>query len=248
MAQVRTVCIGQEIDVWVLGRTRIRFQVGMNTLISSNTILAQLLFTVSTDPPDANSAVLLTTNTEISIAPKIRPKPTNKKSAPTPVTIPNASDKGLQVKPTNGITQSGEAAKVALRALPSRLVNHGYNFTEGSPCALISPWTFAKITGNQALPHAILSTMRATARVRRLRPPFQAPSLQSESRSALTPEASKILTGLQENGTKKASEPIPTSTVPLVASEFVPEGHVVCLNLPGVSDWNIVVCVSFLGA
>lgn len=28
LAQVRAACVDQEIDVWVLGRTRIRFRVG----------------------------------------------------------------------------------------------------------------------------------------------------------------------------------------------------------------------------
>jgi hypothetical protein len=33
LAQVRTVCAGQEIDVWVLGRTRVRFRIGKTSLL-----------------------------------------------------------------------------------------------------------------------------------------------------------------------------------------------------------------------
>ncbi|KAL1746204.1 P-loop containing nucleoside triphosphate hydrolase protein [Schizophyllum fasciatum] len=52
LSQVRVAKVGQEIDVWVLGRTRVRLLVG------------------SLDVSSKTNAALLTTDTEISIAPK----------------------------------------------------------------------------------------------------------------------------------------------------------------------------------
>ncbi|KAF8893894.1 P-loop containing nucleoside triphosphate hydrolase protein [Infundibulicybe gibba] len=53
LSQVRVAKVDQEIDVWVLGRTRVRLKV------------------VNIDPPSKTNALLLTTNTEVSIAPKL---------------------------------------------------------------------------------------------------------------------------------------------------------------------------------
>ncbi|KAJ7076895.1 P-loop containing nucleoside triphosphate hydrolase protein [Mycena belliarum] len=52
LSQVRVAKIGQEIDMWVLGRTRVRLRV------------------VGIEPESKGNALLLTTNTEVSIAPK----------------------------------------------------------------------------------------------------------------------------------------------------------------------------------
>ncbi|EEB98281.1 hypothetical protein MPER_02239, partial [Moniliophthora perniciosa FA553] len=60
LSQVRVARINQEIDVWVLGRTRVRLKV------------------VSLDPQTKDSALLLSTNTEVSIAPKAHKRPPRK--------------------------------------------------------------------------------------------------------------------------------------------------------------------------
>ncbi|KAA1470710.1 AAA-domain-containing protein [Dentipellis sp. KUC8613] len=62
LSQVRVAAPGQEIDVWAMGRTRIRLRVE------------------SLNPSDAK-ALLLTTDTEVSIAPKTRRTPPAKAAA-----------------------------------------------------------------------------------------------------------------------------------------------------------------------
>lgn len=56
LSQVRVAFVGQEIDVWVLGRTRVRLKV------------------VSVAPSTSGKALLVATGTELSIAPKTRNK------------------------------------------------------------------------------------------------------------------------------------------------------------------------------
>ncbi|KAJ3929049.1 MAG: P-loop containing nucleoside triphosphate hydrolase protein [Lentinula lateritia] len=53
LSQVRVAKVGQEINVWVLGRTRVRLKI------------------VSLAPQAKNDALLLSTNTEVSISPKL---------------------------------------------------------------------------------------------------------------------------------------------------------------------------------
>ncbi|KZO93941.1 AAA-domain-containing protein [Calocera viscosa TUFC12733] len=65
LSQVRVAPVGQEVDVWVLGRTRIRFRIESIT--------------------PKHTVALLANDTEVSIAPKSRSKAT---SAPAPTPVP----------------------------------------------------------------------------------------------------------------------------------------------------------------
>jgi peroxin-1 len=201
------------------------------------------LRTVSTDPPDANSAVLLSTNTEISIAPKPRSKlgASTTKQSIVPIT-PLNEDK-VATPQSSGTTRKTEltrGSKVALRALPSNLVDHRHN---GPACVLVAPATFARITKQQP-PLSSKSTRCYFVTIRRLQPPFSMPSTQPENRAAATPaigQQDKMANGLQLGGGKQpdTATRIPPSI--LLWSNSVPEEHIVCVDAaPGVSDWDIV--------
>ncbi|KZP06536.1 PEX-1N-domain-containing protein [Athelia psychrophila] len=97
LGQVRVAKIGQEIDVWVLGRTRVRLRV------------------VSLDPPSKADALLLTTNTEVHIAPKLRNAgPTAPKKAQTATSTQE-----------NALGPAAKAPSTILRVLPAALHNIG---------------------------------------------------------------------------------------------------------------------------
>ncbi|KAJ7782814.1 P-loop containing nucleoside triphosphate hydrolase protein [Mycena metata] len=91
LSQVRVAKTGQEIDVWVLGRTRVRLRV------------------VSVEPETKGNALLLTTNTEVSIS----PKPHAKKAPPRQLNgVPNG------VPPTT-TTAASTSAKDASTSHPT---------------------------------------------------------------------------------------------------------------------------------
>ncbi|KAI0070853.1 AAA-domain-containing protein [Panus rudis PR-1116 ss-1] len=100
LSQVRVAAINQEIDVWVLGRTRVRLKV------------------VSLEPSNKGKALLLTTSTEVSIAPKTRNAPLTNGTSST-------SSKPI-VKPVSATTiTSSDASEhptqpLVFRTLPAR--------------------------------------------------------------------------------------------------------------------------------
>ncbi|KZT58647.1 AAA-domain-containing protein [Calocera cornea HHB12733] len=75
LSQVRVAPVGQEVDVWVLGRTRIRFRIESIT--------------------PKHTVALLANETEVAIAPKSRSKPS---AAPQPAPAPKLME---PVKPTS---------------------------------------------------------------------------------------------------------------------------------------------------
>ncbi|KIJ64352.1 hypothetical protein HYDPIDRAFT_90732 [Hydnomerulius pinastri MD-312] len=121
LSQVRVAKIGQEIDVWVLGRTRVRLTV------------------VSLEPSTKGNAALLTTDTEVSIAPKAHRRQKAVQSA-RPIASPD--DAAKEPKPS--------FPETVLRVLPSRLIEPispspaSYNRPE--TLAYIHPHTFSLLT------------------------------------------------------------------------------------------------------
>ncbi|KAF7970317.1 hypothetical protein HWV62_24390 [Athelia sp. TMB] len=128
LGQVRVARVGQEIDVWVLGRTRVRLRV------------------VSIDPHSKSDALLLTTNTEVSIAPKLRSTtstPASKKAAGSSfaTTASTASSKEKSAEATTPFH--------ILRVLPPsiiHLVTDSAAYTRPEPIALTSKATFDILT------------------------------------------------------------------------------------------------------
>ncbi|KAI6138774.1 P-loop containing nucleoside triphosphate hydrolase protein [Pisolithus tinctorius] len=119
LSQVRVAKVGQEIDVWVLGRTRVRLKV------------------VSVQPSTKSDAALLTTNTEVSIAPK---------------THQRGKAVARQV-PTQDESKQPKLPETVLRILPSRLLEDisppDQEYTETAPLAYIHPFTFSILAGTK---------------------------------------------------------------------------------------------------
>ncbi|CAE6412288.1 unnamed protein product [Rhizoctonia solani] len=104
LGQVRAVAVGQEISVWALGRSRVQFRV------------------VSIKPE--GQAVLLGPDTEVAIAPKVRPPPkpsgaqSKKPSSSEPSELPANQDSPIKAT---------DSAPLPLRALPARLLPSSIN-------------------------------------------------------------------------------------------------------------------------
>ncbi|KAL1943757.1 hypothetical protein VTO73DRAFT_4202 [Trametes versicolor] len=141
LSQVRVAVVGQEIDVWVLGRTRVRLNV------------------VSLEP-SAGKALLLTASTEVSIAPKVRSKTKGAKAG----TDAKAAQKAAPL--ANGVNgdhaPSPEKKSVSglsrtLRLLPKRMLvgaPQAHSVSDGSetPIAYVSYTTLAANPARESEP------------------------------------------------------------------------------------------------
>ncbi|KAG1750462.1 P-loop containing nucleoside triphosphate hydrolase protein [Suillus paluster] len=127
LSQVRVANVGQEIDVWVLGRTRVRLRI------------------VALDTP-ATTAALLTTDTEVSIAPKSHRKSKLETKASSSTSIEPGTVPSTQDKPSY--------PSEILRALPARLVNFPESIIprDGKTRAYIHPCTLSLLTGTRYIP------------------------------------------------------------------------------------------------
>jgi len=232
--------IGQEIDVWVLGRTRVRLKVGtLNIFILINDSLT--FFTVSLDPQPKNNALLLSTNTEVSIAPKLHSrqqkalsKSTSKDNSSSSNGVPITASSSAKSKPTlNTISQT-------LRVLPRRVLSlqtPTYNGTE--ILGYVSPRTFANLFPSI---EPGTTTYRKVV-YRRLQPPSDPSESQSGQEPALP--APKVLNPGEKE--KDKSEPVSESDDVFICSTAgIVEQHIVFPNLPkDVEEWDLVRYVRF---
>ncbi|KAG1809269.1 P-loop containing nucleoside triphosphate hydrolase protein [Suillus variegatus] len=123
LSQVRVANVGQEINVWVLGRTRVRLRI-----VSLDTSV---------------TAALLTTDTEVSIAPKSHRK---SKAETKSTSLEHGTVVSTQDKPSY--------PSEILRVLPARLVNvpETTNLRDAKTRAYIHPYTLSLLTGTQYIP------------------------------------------------------------------------------------------------
>lgn len=231
LSQVRVANINQEIDVWVLGRTRVRLRVGKSIIPNFSTHF-KLCISVSLDPSDKGKALLLTTSTEVSIAPKTRAKPqasqNNGAKSPVPkekgaipsVPAPSRPKKNTQI----------------LRSLPIRSVPLLKIFSSiDDSLAYVSRATFLELTGRVG--QVELQTHRAE--IKRIRPPVD----PSGTPGAPVPAAPSV-TKLLNSQTKEEEKPKSDLSVLLVTSDQVPDRHILLSNsVDGVEDFDLVRCV-----
>ncbi|CDO70672.1 hypothetical protein BN946_scf184761.g10 [Trametes cinnabarina] len=226
LSQVRVAVVGQEIDVWVLGRTRVRLNV------------------VSLEPP-TGKALLLTTSTEVSIAPKVRSK-----SKPTKAAPKSSSKTATAVNGVNGHSASAVAKEAArpsrtLRLLPKRVLeNSRQDVLNGSdaPLAYVSFKTLASLN---AWP-SVSSPPRAwRASVRRAAPPAS-PDQEPRGASAVSQPVARVLKPNGEASSSKVasveSDATQNEVIVLWSPDVpVPDGHVAlsegCEN---AEDWDLV--------
>ncbi|KAL1723778.1 P-loop containing nucleoside triphosphate hydrolase protein [Schizophyllum commune] len=215
LSQVRVAKVGQEIDVWVLGRTRVRLLVG------------------SLDVSSKSNAALLTTDTEISIAPKPhrRGAHTSKGRAPAEPSSFDVPSK-LQAHPKSTV----------LRVLPSRLSAPAPEYTGPELLGYVSKATFRKLDGASGSPAAASELPAGTykkARVKRLSPPVD--PLAGPSTSSEAAPAPRILSAGKEASTEEKKSEDDAEVVYVGILDGIPDRSIVLPMLThGIEEWDMV--------
>jgi len=222
LSQVRVAKVGQEIDVWVLGRTRVR------------------LLVVSLAPSTKGNAALLTTDSEVSIAPKMHARRKAAGGAPSSTSQDGAAKKDP--------AKSSLPATV-LRVLPTRLIERfspsSARYNRPEILAYIHPWTFSNLAQSRYPMKEDMKDVFLMFSYRLLEPPqnpLEPP--RNANANAETPEpVAQVLHpgGKSEHAAvDQTSSNVPTETFLLVGwSDQVLESHVYFpYGLEGVGDWH----------
>ncbi|KAH7882751.1 P-loop containing nucleoside triphosphate hydrolase protein [Phlebopus sp. FC_14] len=210
LSQVRVAKVGQEIDVWVMGRTRVRLTV------------------VSVEPPTKGQVALLTTDTEVRIAPKL-----HRRQKATPTTLDDATREQTSAIPPETV----------LRILPHRLVqgisSQSFSYNGSGTLAYIHPYTFS-ILAKSRYPRDDMSDVFLTVSYRLLKPP--ANPLESPKDEDSGPEPTNREPQVLRPGgkTENAGPDKPLENILLIGtSDKVMESHVYFPNgLEGALDWH----------
>ncbi|THH28835.1 hypothetical protein EUX98_g5355 [Antrodiella citrinella] len=232
LSQVRVAMIGQEIDVWVLGRTRVRLRV------------------VSLEP-SKGKALLLTTNTEVTIAPKVRSH--GKQSAASVTPKSRAVDEASVPATSSHSAPPSSAHKTSrlLRAIPSRIlpkttaVCSALENGKVAAIAFVSKNTLRSVALDTQSPHNTAQSWIAT--VHRLSPPSD--PTQVRSNDTVTPIAPVLRTLIPTDpSASKTALPVVIKEEVLIAwspDVPVPNGLIVFHGaVARVEDWDIA-SVSF---
>lgn len=251
LSQVRVTKIGQEIDVWVLGRTRVRLRVGTYAPTRCCPQLTQAS-TVGLVPQSKGDVLLLTTDTEVSISPKLhrsRPTPSSSRQANgvTPG-IAGPSNSGTQHEPV----PTPKTHSQILRVVPSRVINIPLpSFTGPESVGYVSPSTWAQIYPETPTPSPASTRMYHSATVKRLRPPLD-PTPSTASTSAAPPVAKVLNAG--DKGLNKVADDAgkDPGKVYIATMDGIPASHVVFPDLvENVEEWDLVrseVAYSYVGS
>ncbi|KZV62931.1 AAA-domain-containing protein [Peniophora sp. CONT] len=194
LSQVRVATLGQELDVWVHGATRVRLRA------------------TALDPPSAK-ALLLTTDTELSIAPKTHARP----AASAKVSNP-AVENSLSTPSSTAATSKLQPALTAiLRVLPPTLISRLPHAGE-EPVACVSSSLLASLPSGSY--SALIRVLRAPA------DPEDSPT------SAPAPEAKLLELGRAStsNEGKPDTAKDGQRTMPIVPLSEVPEGQIVIVG------------------
>ncbi|KAF8813732.1 AAA-domain-containing protein [Phlegmacium glaucopus] len=215
LSQVRVAKVGQEIDIWVLGRTRVRLRV------------------TGLDPPSKKNALLLSTNTEVSIAPKLH---SNKQISSPKRSLANGHAPTVGVSTESTIPPNDRSC--IFRVLPARLLPaiRFPDYSESDSLAFVSHVTFTQL-------HASKFTSADSfycGQFRPLRSPAD-PTAPPPPR----PNPDPMLARLASSGSHASSGGSYASSksgkVWIGVSEGLPAGHIVFSVLPeGVDEWALV--------
>ncbi|KAF9238473.1 P-loop containing nucleoside triphosphate hydrolase protein [Melanogaster broomeanus] len=228
LSQVRVAKLGQEIDVWVLGRTRVRLTV------------------VSLEPSTKGNAALLTTDTEVSIAPKAHSR--QRAAAPAKST---ASEDNILKQPSKP-----SFPEDVLRVLPIRLVDAippaATSYSRPETLAYIHPYTFSLLAGSRYPLKDHMKGVFLKLSYRVLQPPqnpLDAP--RNGDAAAEPPEPTPQVLhpgGKSEVSPADKTAKVSTENVLFVGwSDKVLESHVFFPNgLEGIGDWHWI-HVTFTG-
>lgn len=216
LSQVRVAQVGQELDVWVLGRTRVRLKA------------------VSIDPSGGSSPLLLSTNTEISIAPKL-----SRSRQP----VPPRSSTQRKTKPTgNAPVKSADApVSLTLRTLPPRFLSEEIDMPDagGASIAFVAPFTLVTLLNLPSTDNYLFDESAFfQAKIRHTREPVD-PSAESQ-----TPEeqqASQKVVLSDSNRSQGGDHKPQEDSVYVAVRKDVPPKHIVFM-LPGknIKDWGML--------
>lgn len=221
LSQVRVACIGQEVDVWVLGRTRVRFKI------------------LSIQPEC--SAATLSHDTEVAIAPKLRQRMKPPKRLENS-SFSNGSDVHNHV--------SFQSTETVLRSfpygfysLPASAVSSDY------AKAWVSRRTYNKLTGAGNMLEVPEDDPPRFVRCIRLTPPGSPLEARKEDKpeSVALNEDPKLLKELASESTQKdmnvTTQNI-SNVLPLGWSHDIPDHHALIWGLNEVKEWDVVLLQS----
>ncbi|KAF8273433.1 AAA-domain-containing protein [Lactarius quietus] len=212
LSQVRVAPPNQEVDVWVLGRTRIRLRV------------------LSFEPSSAK-AVLLANDTELSVAPKTRnQKNSEKQHFIKSETSPNTATKSpASRKPSQS---------VLLRVLPAS----SFSYLLPNPPDLASVGYVSESMLSVYRLDGLLPSDPKTSLVgdvKRLSPPTD--PTDSNPPSPDIPAVAKVLNPSEATKRDITEIPNEDGKVKLVGMDSVPEGQIIIVGgVDGAEDWDIV--------
>ncbi|KAF9495315.1 AAA-domain-containing protein [Pleurotus eryngii] len=210
LSQVRVAKVGQEIDIWVLGRTRVRLRV------------------VSVDPSTKGTAVLLTTNTEVSIAPKLHKQIDG--TARSQVSK-DTKTSATPSQPSSAPSKTTKGSSRITRVLPKRLLPHDAiskidSYSGDLRTAYVSWVTFVRLrTG-----------------LKRLQPPVDPSSKPSTSSAAPSPPPPTVLTagGGQEEDKTSHDQAKQEPEVYIAWLSEIPDDHIVFRILEDdIEEWDL---------
>ncbi|KAJ6593606.1 P-loop containing nucleoside triphosphate hydrolase protein [Mycena capillaripes] len=215
LSQVRVAKTGQEIDVWVLGRTRVRLRV------------------VSIEPESKGNALLLTTNTEVSIAPKLHSKKQVRPSVNGVANGPNGVPLSTATAPNGASVVQPPVSPQVLRVLPPHLLGVPFpEHTGPEVLAYVSPATFSLLHPAAAVDDAVYHRT-LLKRLSPLADPL-APSTANPP-----PPTTRILNAANaDDGPSTVSGEVEELYVRGV--EGVPESHVAFVSVQGIEEWDLV--------
>ncbi|PPQ98400.1 hypothetical protein CVT24_004079 [Panaeolus cyanescens] len=226
LSQVRVAKVGQEIDVWVLGRTRVRLRV------------------TSVDPPAKNNALLLTTNTEVSIAPKLHKANKGKETSQSSVKQANGTAKSSSAsKEDSEVPSTSTGISRILRVLSTRhFPTWTYSNYDGTE--LLAAVSATTLAGLMATEHHSLDVAKPTfypAQFHRLSPPLDPSSSSTKPTSTSEPTNRVLNPGSSKESDPTPSQPAATNEIYVGLLDDIPNNHIVFSALPeGIEDWDLV--------
>ncbi|GJE90322.1 PEX-1N and AAA domain-containing protein [Phanerochaete sordida] len=227
LSQVRVAFIGQEIDVWVLGRTRIRLRV------------------VSLTPSTSGKALLVTSGTELSIAPKTRGMANGTSVNGSSSKSKTGANRDTAVKTQLPAEPEKKRRRAhILRTLPTRVLSpcnpSCSSLEDGSVSAIafVSKRLLSSLSDSPSDPPR---SWRAA--VTRIAGP-QDPTQETNAPAASAPQVPRILMPT-DPGASKATDPVlsgaPANQILVAwAPEIaVPDGHIVVYgSVADLAEWD----------
>ncbi|KAG6885001.1 hypothetical protein C0993_006652 [Termitomyces sp. T159_Od127] len=218
LSQVRVVKTGQEIDVWVMGRTRVRLRV------------------VNIDPSPKGSALLLTTNTEVSIAPKLHRSVQRDNKA--------REERGMSGDIPKSVENEAEQKHIShtLRLLPFGLAPVTLPDYPGPEfVGYVSPLTYQKLCPE--MEHEEGDYIHcAKFTFKRLPPPSEPPS-SSTPVPPPPPPVPRVIVPAASGKDNTSVENVQSQDIIFVGSvPGIPDSHVIFPAAPrGLEEWDLVV-------